>query len=70
MKRMNAKRREYYLLHKGLRCPFCKGDLIEAEGDSVAVEAEGMALQTVTCQKCDMSWTDVYTLTDVAGINE
>lgn len=70
MKRMNSKRVAYYLKHKGVRCPFCKGDLIESDHLIEAVDGEGTALQTVSCRNCGMSWTDVYTLTDVYGINE
>jgi hypothetical protein len=53
---------KYYLEHKGLRCPFCKGDDIESTGDFNVVGNE--VTQEVSCLNpdCRHTWTDLYKL--------
>lgn len=50
---------EKYLKAKGVRCPYCGSEDLNAGG--VEVDA-GEALQDVRCLSCDESWTDVYEL--------
>jgi hypothetical protein len=56
---------QYYLQHKGIRCPFCHSD--ELDGGSVTTN-EGGAEQSISCLNCDSEWTDRYTLTGIDDI--
>uniref|UniRef100_A0A6M3L594 Uncharacterized protein n=1 Tax=viral metagenome TaxID=1070528 RepID=A0A6M3L594_9ZZZZ len=49
-----------YLELSGLHCPKCGATNIS--GGSVDIQGGG-AIQQVTCEACDASWHDCYTLT-------
>jgi transcription elongation factor Elf1 len=51
-----------YVASGGTKCPFCGSENIS--GESVQTDA-GYAWQSVTCDACDTSWDDIYTLTGV-----
>ena len=53
--------KEKYLADSGF-CPFCGSDQIT--GEHLEVESES-AWQPISCNVCDKTWKDVYTLTDV-----
>lgn len=41
-------------------CPFCRAT--QVEGGFVEID-DNKAYQSVSCNACDHSWTDIYTLT-------
>jgi hypothetical protein len=51
-----------YLENRGLKCPRCLSD--DIEGGSVDIDGPE-ATQDVSCNVCDATWTDIYTMTDV-----
>jgi hypothetical protein len=52
-----------YLEGGGVHCIYCGDSSII--GESVEIDA-GRAMQCVTCENCDRTWTDIYTLTHVS----
>jgi hypothetical protein len=58
---------DYYFEHKGLRCPYCKSNMVE--GDSVEVGGD-TAWQEITCNDCGAGWTDLYTFSGITGDNQ
>jgi transcription elongation factor Elf1 len=51
-----------YLAEGGGICPFCHSQ--DITGGSVEIEGR-VAYQDVSCNICDESWTDEYTLTGI-----
>ena len=51
---------EHHAKTGGTCCPACGSE--DIEGQEVTIEA-GIAFQDITCNECDSSWTDEYTLT-------
>jgi hypothetical protein len=64
---MTDEQREQYLASHGLRCPWCRSEMIE--GDSVEVDS-GHASQEVHCVDCGREWRDIYKLVDVEASEE
>ena len=64
---MTDEQREQYLACHGLRCPWCRSEMIE--GDSVEVDS-GHASQEVHCVDCGREWRDIYKLVDVEASEE
>lgn len=64
---LTGKEVEWYLEHKGVKCPKCHSD--DIEGRETIVEA-GEAHQGVSCHECGYRWEDVYQLVDVIGEDE
>ena len=64
---MNYKQKDYYIRHKGVRCPFCHGNNLSC--NSIFGDGEE-ATQDIKCLECGKVWTDIYTLTDVEEIQE
>lgn len=58
-----------YVKSGGVRCinPDCLSENIE--GYSVEIDAS-VATQEVSCNECDWSWRDEYTLTNVSNIED
>ena len=61
---MNAKQREFYLQHKGNKCPFCERDNIQGVKDSWESD-DDWASHEVECLDCKKIWKDIYILEDV-----
>ncbi len=61
---LTAEQKQYYLEHRGVRCPFCHSQ--DIEGASVKIDA-GSASQDITClnKSCGRYWTDIYRLVDI-----
>ena len=57
-------REKDHLENKGGRCPFCGSE--DTEGDSVDTGG-GEANQGMHCAECGERWSDLYTLTGLAG---
>ena len=58
-----------YVDSLGLACPVCK------ETDSVGTEGgvetdDGVAWQSIYCNRCDISWTDNYNLVGYSNLGE
>ena len=64
---MDAEQRQAYLESEGVRCPYCGSTNLEGEGSSSANYYDGYE-QIINCKKCGKSWKDIYTLTDVEGV--
>lgn len=58
-------RTEVYLKNGGGKCPACSSESIEAPG-STEVSASSVYL-SVSCNDCQASWDDVYSLSDIAS---
>ena len=58
---MTKKQKKDYL-ESPSHCPKCKG--INITGGHIEVDGE-TAWQNITCEDCDASWSDIYTLSDV-----
>jgi transposase-like protein len=58
---MNDKEKEYYIKHKGIRCPYCKDDDLISE----QVMVDEYISAKVTCQSCKREWVDIFDLVDV-----
>lgn len=56
----------YYIRCGGSRCPHCLDDIIE--GDSIEIDGN-QALQSVSCNNCNATWTDCYTLSNRAIVS-
>lgn len=54
-----------YVEHRGLMCPVCKSENIEAE--EVNIDA-GTAWQEISCKNCNSRWEDSYTLTGYSNL--
>ena len=59
--------KEVYVNDKGLKCPFCRSQLIE--GGFIEVQ-NGKAYQEIGCTECKNKWQDVYQLVDIVPIRE
>ena len=57
-----------YLIKRGQICPVCR-DRDSLSGGFIEVDGH-KATQDVTCYACGASWTDVYTLTCYAYLQE
>jgi len=55
---------EEYLNKRGLVCPFCGSNEIEALGLKNALEPDAVR-QNVHCATCARTWTDIYKLSDI-----
>jgi hypothetical protein len=65
---LTPERIDYYLSRKGVVCPFCFDLRIAATG---TFEVDGAtAWQEISCEVCDRSWRDRYTLSDAAGTDD
>jgi hypothetical protein len=62
---MNNKKelKEKYLSHNGVICPFCGSDDLNAYEHNF--DGTGASV-SILCMNCNESWTDIFTLTDVA----
>jgi len=61
MSSLTEKQKEEYLKDSSV-CPFCKSSNIE--GGPVEINGNE-ADQRVSCNECNKSWIDIYTLTEV-----
>lgn len=58
-------RKEAYLKSGGGKCPACSSESIEAHGST---EVDGSsAYVSVSCNDCQASWDDVYSLSDIGN---
>ena len=57
--------KEKYLRGKGQLCPLC--DSVNLEASPINIEGD-VATQDIGCGSCTSGWTDVYTLTDMEGL--
>lgn len=59
---------EKYVELGGCRCPSCESDVHISGGECEIME--GGAFQEITCNECDATWTDQYTLTGYSDLEE
>ncbi len=65
MKKLTKETIELYLDNEGSNCPICNADLNE-EGSYSSLDVEGsVALQEITCNRCDSVWTDIFKRVDI-----
>lgn len=54
--------KQSYISSGGTICPFCESK--ELTGYAITIE-DGQATQTIICESCNKSWTDIYKLVDI-----
>lgn len=63
-KKLSNNDKRHYIGARATICPYCGSGNIEG-GDREA--DSGVMTQTVKCNKCKRTWTDIYRLVDVKG---
>lgn len=61
------KMEEEYLQNNGLTCLNPKCDSTDLEGGSIEIDGP-IAVQSITCNKCGSSWSDIYKLHGVDDV--
>ena len=62
-KRLSKKQREQYLARKGMLCPYCDSQQLDAPGKP-EVDGPTASIETI-CVACGETWRDIYTLTNI-----
>ena len=61
---VTEEQQQQYVADGGIKCPACESE--DIVGDYILVE-EGVATQEMSCNHCDMEWTDVYRLVSITA---
>lgn len=59
---VTTEQKQQYIANGGTRCPSCGSE--DIVGEDISVE-EGIATQEMSCNICDLEWSDVYHLTSI-----
>jgi uncharacterized Zn finger protein len=62
---LTPEQKKWYL-ENSCHCPFCEGD--QTEGGHIEVNEDDKAIQECHCHDCGSVWKDIYTLTNVVGV--
>lgn len=59
---VTEEQKQQYVADGGIKCPGCESE--DIVGDDISVE-EGVATQEMSCNTCNLEWTDVYRLVSI-----